>query len=114
MTTRPNQLQAAISGALDAALSRRSQPAEAQRYPRAWAKYVNEICPRLGLAPSADRFRLAVARHELGRSLAASAQGLALARREHSAALLAALDRRTEAALERKRRLVPQGPIRLL
>lgn len=85
------------------------RPIEAQRYPTAWAAYVNDICPRLGLVPSAARFREAVARHE-----AEGGQDQMTRRAAASRTLLAALDRRIEAAHAKRARLVPPGPIRLI
>ncbi|SCL61018.1 hypothetical protein [Micromonospora peucetia] len=92
--SRTSSYQAQIGRALDGVLSRRTTDAR------------RDLAAALGRADHRRRMEAASA---LGR-----VQGRALARREHSAAILAALDRRTEAALERKRRQVPQGPIRLI
>jgi len=81
--------------------------AEAQRYPTAWASYVRDICPRLGLIPDVGRFQEAVARHE-----AAGGQDEVTRQAAASRALTAALDRRIEAA-RRKERRRPLGPIRI-
>lgn len=96
--SRTSSYQAQIGRALDSVLSRQTRDAR------------RDLAAALGAAKG--RAEIEAARQR-GRALG-RAQGRALARREHSAAILAALDRRTEAALERKRRLSPPGPIRLM
>ncbi|ADU06936.1 hypothetical protein ML5_1398 [Micromonospora sp. L5] len=88
--SRTSSYQSEIGRALDGVLGRRTTDAR------------RELAAALGAARGRAEIQ------------AARQRGRALAQREQSAALLAALDRRTEAALERKRRLVPQGPIRLI
>ncbi|MFI7071871.1 hypothetical protein [Micromonospora sediminicola] len=92
--SRTSSYQSQIGRALDGALSQRTRSARAA------------LAAALARA---DHQRRMEAARALGR-----AQGRALARREHSTALLAALDRRTEAVRARKARQVPQGPIRLI
>ena len=135
MTARPNQLT--MSAAFDAVLARRPElAAEARQaqhradFEAVWARlgYPNDpALKRRTFAALAPRFARWDARNDLAAALGHAdhqrrmeaaralgrAQGRALALREHNAAILAALDRRAEAALERKRRLVPPGPIRL-
>lgn len=137
MTTRPNQLQAAISGAFDAVLSPRSQPGTTARqaqhradFEHAWERLGYPADPALkrrtfaALAPRFTRWdarrdlTVALARDDHRRRMETAsalgrAQGRALARREHGAAILAALDRRITADRERRARLRPAGPIRL-
>ncbi|MDW3850597.1 hypothetical protein NMK34_28690 [Micromonospora sp. BRA006-A] len=88
--SRTTSYQGQIGRALDGVLSRRTTDAR------------RDLAAALGAARGRAEIQ------------AARQRGRALARREQSAALLAALDRRAEAALERKRRQVPQGPIRLI
>lgn len=103
--TRPGQLQATISSVFDTVLAQRSPQRARQDLAAALA------------ADSRRRFvrnTLIIAR--AGREAAGARgrrQGRELAFREHDRAITAALDRRVEAALERKRRLTSQGPIRV-
>lgn len=134
--SRTNPYQAEIGRALDGVLSRQAR--HRAGFDAAWRdlgypddpalkrRVFARVLPRL--EAKAARWDAGAARRDLAAALArddhrrrmeaasalARAQGRELARREHNAALLAALDRRTEAVRARKARLFPPGPIRLL
>lgn len=137
MPTRPHQLQSAISGAFDAVLARRPGGAATVRqarhradFERVWARLGYPDDPALKrrtFAQLRPQFARWDAKDDLGQMLAAAdsrrrleaasalgrAQGQTLAQQEHSQTLMDGLNRRVQEIRGRKRRLRPQGPIRL-